>query len=351
MGSPLRARRAAHGFSLIEMMIALVLGLLVVGAAIGIFVSNRAAYRATEDLGRVQEGVRMAFEMMGRNVREAGGNPCNSTDSMPLINVLNLPANNWWTRWGVTPGNVALGGGLVGYDGGVAVDGLNTGSGPGQRVAGTPAISVLTAGQRVATVVSHVPSTQTFTVQNANHGFQAGDLLVVCGQDSDVVSFASVVDSGVGTVRLGGLFQMSNAGGGTTIRHQAAGGTPGNASANLGPAGSEFTYGANATISRVQPSVWYLGNGTGGSSLYQRVVGPNGAITNQEIIQGVQAMNLTYLLPGATSYVAANLVPAGRWGEVVAVRMELTLAGQENIDGNTVTRQLVQVVNLRNRSL
>ena len=58
------ARRAARGFSLIEMMIAMVLGLLVVGAAIGIFVSNQQAYRATEGLGRVQENVRMAFEMM-----------------------------------------------------------------------------------------------------------------------------------------------------------------------------------------------------------------------------------------------------------------------------------------------
>ena len=48
------ARRATRGFSLIEMMIAMVLGLLVVGAAIGIFVSNQQAYRATEGLGRVQ---------------------------------------------------------------------------------------------------------------------------------------------------------------------------------------------------------------------------------------------------------------------------------------------------------
>ncbi|MFP3416601.1 prepilin-type N-terminal cleavage/methylation domain-containing protein, partial [Bacillus sp. SIMBA_074] len=47
-----------QGFSLIELMIALVLGLLVVGAAIGIFLSNRQTYQATEGVGRAQEGVR-----------------------------------------------------------------------------------------------------------------------------------------------------------------------------------------------------------------------------------------------------------------------------------------------------
>lgn len=348
------ARRAARGFSLIEMMIAMVLGLLVVGAAIGIFVSNQQAYRATEGLGRVQENVRMAFEMMARTVRESGGNPCNSTNSMPLINVLNNPANNWWSRWGVTPANAPLGSALVGFAPGAAVDGLATGAAAGQRVAGTPALVVISAEQRAATVVSHTPSTQSFVVQNANHGFQTGDLLVVCGQDSDVVSLASVTDAGVGTVRLGGLFQMSNAGGGTTIRHAIGGSTPGNASANLGPAGTEFTFGANATISRVQASVWYVGNAAApavGSSLYQRVLGPNGAMTTQEIIQGVQAMNLAYLLPGANAYVAADAVPAARWGEVAAVRIELTLQGTQNVDGAPITRQLVQVANLRNRSL
>ena len=65
--------RLARGLSLIELMIALLLGLLVVGGAIGIFTSNRRAYNATESLSRVQENARVAFEMMSRDVREAGG--------------------------------------------------------------------------------------------------------------------------------------------------------------------------------------------------------------------------------------------------------------------------------------
>lgn len=352
-GSP-RVRRHEMGLSLIELMVAMVLGLLVVTAAIGIFVSNQQSYRATESLGRVQEGARMAFEVMARNVREAGGNPCNSTGSTPLINLTNNAANNWWTRWGVSPANAVLGSALIGVDGATAVGGLNSGGGANERVAGTPALITISAEQRVAVIVSHTPASQTFTVQNANHGFQAGDLLVVCGQDGDITSLANITDGGVGTVRLAGLFQMSNAGGSTTVRNVSGGASPGNATANLGPANTLFNYGPNAVLARVQSSVWYVGNGTDatlGNSLYQRVRTPNDVMVDQEIIQGVQAMNLTYLLPGATGYVAAAAVPAGRWGEVSAVRIELTLRGPGAIDGRRIDRRLEQVVNVRNRSL
>ena len=43
------------GFSLVELMISLVLGLLVTAAAVGIFLSNQRTFRATESLARIQE--------------------------------------------------------------------------------------------------------------------------------------------------------------------------------------------------------------------------------------------------------------------------------------------------------
>ena len=63
-------RAAVRGLSLIELMIAMMLGLLVVASASAIFLSNRQTYRATEGLGRVQESGRMAFELMARDLRE-----------------------------------------------------------------------------------------------------------------------------------------------------------------------------------------------------------------------------------------------------------------------------------------
>ncbi|WP_246189403.1 PilW family protein [Pseudoxanthomonas kalamensis] len=211
------------GFSLIELMVALVLGLLVVAAAIGIFLSNQQAYRASESLGRVQESARVAFELMARDVREAGGNPCNSWGNMAIVNVLNSPASNWWSNWGIG----TTGGSLRGYSGAEAINGIPFGSAAAQRVAGTDALVVLSGGDIVANVTAHDPSAATFTVNNAAHGFSTGDILLVCGPNSE----------SEGVVRLGAIFQMTNGGGTTSIAHAVGGGSPGNAISNLGLSG------------------------------------------------------------------------------------------------------------------
>ena len=126
----------ARGVSLIELMIAMLLGLLVVGAAIGIFLTNRQTYAATEGLGRVQENVRTAFELMARDVREAGGNPCDS--SLPTVNVTAAdPTTYWRTDW-VRP-----------------VIGFENGSLPAS-VAGTDAIQLLSGGAGVSLSLIHI---------------------------------------------------------------------------------------------------------------------------------------------------------------------------------------------------
>lgn len=99
------------GFSLVELMIALVLGLLVVGSAVGVFLSNQQTYRATESLARVQENARIAFELMAREVREAAGNPCAS--GLPTADVLNSAGAAWWDNWD---------NGIGGYENGALAD-------------------------------------------------------------------------------------------------------------------------------------------------------------------------------------------------------------------------------------
>ena len=71
-------RRPAAGFSLIEMMVAMVLGVLVLGAAIAVFQTNQRTYRANEGLSRIQESARVAYEMMTRDIRSAGSSACSN---------------------------------------------------------------------------------------------------------------------------------------------------------------------------------------------------------------------------------------------------------------------------------
>src|SRR3546814_14167941 len=73
---PATTKAAQRGFTLIELMVAMVLGLLVVAAAGSLFMSSRKVYGTTASINRIQENQRIAFEILARAVREAGGHPC-----------------------------------------------------------------------------------------------------------------------------------------------------------------------------------------------------------------------------------------------------------------------------------
>ena len=77
-----RRLRQAKGFSLIELMIAMVLGLLVMGAAFAVFMSNQNTYRANEGLNRIQESARTSVELMTRDIRSAGASACSNLSTM-----------------------------------------------------------------------------------------------------------------------------------------------------------------------------------------------------------------------------------------------------------------------------
>lgn len=318
----LRSRAADAGFSLIELMVAMIIGLLVLLATAGIFVSNRQTYDATESVGRLQENARVAFEIMARDIRDAGGNPCSKV--IPVANVLNNPTTQWWMDFG---------NGIFGYTNG----GL-----PGSA-AGTDAIEVKSGAPTGVTVTDHQPTSAQFKVNTINHGLSDGDVLLVCDY------------------RQAAIFQVTNASPGTneTVVHNSGTGTPGNCSKGLGfrspmdcsVNGTAYQYGPNSQMVRFQAAQWYIAeNGRGTRSLYRRAL-RGSALQVEEVVEGVQDMDITYLVPGATEYVPAGSVTATQWREVNAVRVVLALRGADRVgtDGQVLRRTLEHVVTLRNR--
>ncbi len=326
-------RAHAAGFSLVELMVAMVLGLLVSGSAVGIFISNRQANRATDSLSRIQENARTAFELMARNVREAGGNPCSR--AIPPVSVLNGAAGTWWQNFN-NP--------LFGYESNqpfAGGDGIRVGG-----VGGTDAIEIKSAASGGATVVMSNPVSATFQLNTINHGLSPGDIAMVCDNKRSTI------------------FQVSNASPGINaqVNHNAgAVVTPGNCRNLLGapcavPAASaSYQFQGNGVIAQLRAERWFIGNNPrGGRSLFAGVVRNNGgavSVVNEEIVEGVTDMQLTYLVAGAANYVQANAVAANAWNGVVSVRITLTMQGLEAVgtNGGALTRSLSHVVALRNR--
>lgn len=349
-------RTSMAGVTLVELMVALLLGLLVAGAAMSVFIANKKTYVAAENLGRLQETSRVAFELMARDVRELGVNACGS-DLSQAANVLNTPAATWYTDFA---------GGIRGYGASTAFADAGFGTAEGQRVAGTDALQLLSADATQATIQAHVPASARFGLNTVDHGLEVGDIAVACDPQHAAI------------------FQVTNAAPGVNanIVHQTGTGTPGNCSNGLGSpvtcttTGTAYRFGCafggtvaaidcsleenrwSAFIASLRALRWYVGcNGRAscdepaGRSLYRsRLANDAGtlAVRDDEIAEGVTGMTLRYLVDGGAGYVAASAVP--NWNDVVAVAVELDLASRDLVDGQRVERTLEHVVALRGRA-
>lgn len=69
--SQAKTARGMRGVTLVELMIALVIGLILTAGATQIFLGSKETYRTSEALSRVQENGRMALQLLAREIRQA----------------------------------------------------------------------------------------------------------------------------------------------------------------------------------------------------------------------------------------------------------------------------------------
>lgn len=86
-------RTAMAGVSLVELMIALVIGLIIMLGVIQIFSASHAASRLAEGASRVQENARFAMDFLERDLRMAGHMGC-VNDQAHIVKNLGDPVNH-----------------------------------------------------------------------------------------------------------------------------------------------------------------------------------------------------------------------------------------------------------------
>lgn len=319
----------------------MVLGLVIIGGATSLILANRQSYRTNEALSQVQESARTAFELLARDVREAGMSGCDSSGRM--ANVLD-PAGGvtWWQTWF----------GIAGYEGNQTNPAVATSSATGERVAGTDSIILQGIQGTGLTIESHDPTSSNFKINATTTDFVDNDILIVCDFDHAVTM--QVTDYNASNVTV---VHNTGTGGGVAV--------PGNCSKGLGyptdcttTNGNAYIFGPNSQIARLSAVAWYIGNngraGEGGRSLYRRRMSVGGSIVTEEVVAGVTDMQLTYREQGNNDFRAANNV--GTWSNVNAVTIALILqsADQRVTTDNTVNsgrveRRFANIVTLRNR--
>lgn len=319
-----KAGRRASGFTLIELMIAMLLGLIVIAGVVSVFLANQRVYRANQGLGEVQDGTRIAFEMMAHDIRNAGFTGCNSNGR--VANVLNNGpihgGTDWWANWSNA---------VMGYSSG---DPAATAA--SNQVSGTDSIMLLGGSDSSFAVSSYV--SPTFILNDATSDLQNGDVVIVCDPDHAV------------------LFQISSyssPASGVTFAHSLTGTTPGNCSNGLGiptvctAGGTPYTFLLNSQVTKFVAADWYIGaNPDGGKSLYRVGMDNN----PQEMVRDVTNMTITYHQSPNPDFVATTAVT--NWGAVNAAQVTLALESTDKHSGTDVkpiSRTFTATTTVRNR--
>jgi type IV pilus assembly protein PilW len=332
-------RARLRGVTLIELMIAMVLGLLIVAAAGAVYVSSKQAFRANDNLARVQENVRAAFDIISRDIRQTAFFGCAGQD-VKLTNNLSNNTRLLWnfsvpvfgyeasslSAWHTTP-DAAIISPLAGRDI-LAIHTIDEGGGP---------------------VVAQDVANSRISVSQGS-GIVAGDLLIANNCQTATVFQATAVAQNAGL---------------DVVTHGTTGSlTPGNSRAAIdGP----FANGGE--LRRLATRVYYIAiNPAGLPTLFVQSSGGGAA---QEIAEGVEDMQVSYGIDdnadfGVDRYVVAQnetSTPPTFWPNVVSVQIVLNYISPEDFVATTeqsdalntkkdrrMRRQITTTIALRNRA-
>ena len=312
----MNALSKSQGFSLVELMIAMVLGLVLMGGVIQVFLTTKQAYNLNEEMAWIQENARFSVGFMAEDLRMAGYYGCASRSSS-VANVLDDPGASWVTDFGK---------GIFGYDG----DDNNFPTATFPR----PVTS---------TLPNSVPKTDVFTIHKADldNAFQ------VTGHNSNsaVISVESPHNFTEGTILIvsdchhSAVFQTT-APQTQKVNHNSGNSvSPGNCTKGLGlrfvcsANGTGYTYGSDAFLMRAIGHAYYIDEASNGvPSLYRESLDTGGSTTTaEEMVQGVENMQIQYGLDKdgdfiPDRYVDADGVAADEWEtDVVSARITLLL--------------------------
>lgn len=337
---------SSRGFTLIELMVAMLLGLIVIAGVSSVFLANMRSYHANTALGDVQSNARIAFELMARDVRQAGLAGCNSRNNR-ISNVLGNGPNNGGTDWWAN----FLKNAVHGYEGDQDDPAATTGTTEGLRVAGTDSLEVIGAvgtGLSVAESNNGGATKANFKLNEPSSDLQTGDIIMVC--DPDHAALMQITN-----------YNSSN----VTVVHNkgASNPAPGNCSKGLGyptdcgsTNGNSYVFGKNSSVSKLTAHDWYIGvNPLGGKSLYRVAVAYSTSAaklvpTSQEMVRNVTNMQILYHIGGGNNYVEADSVV--NWGAVDAVRVTFTLESADQragTDAKPLERTFTATTTIRNR--
>ena len=242
-------RNSIRGFSLVELMIAMTLGLVLTSSMIAVFLGNKRTSEVNTAMANIQENARFALDSIARDARVSGFQGCIDVNSEQLtVRSNNAP---------ITPNGLRA---TSAHASVINSDGSWTPASPigftpsatFPQVPGTHALTLQFGDQRVAGLSEAMIIPGTVIPSNvlpvklsrpmSELGLKVGDIAIISNCD------------------FGDLFTVTTGSAGSTLAHAATGSDDSNASPNL-----TLAYGLNETLSqtrvmRLNTNVYYIGD-------------------------------------------------------------------------------------------
>lgn len=360
--------RNQKGFSVLELLIALALGLLVVAGIIQLFVGNSRTYEIVNAQSRLQENARFAFDFISERARSAGYFGCAPEDTkiarhltgnwnlIPEYNITE-PVDGWESNGDSTfvPDDlVSLPRTSAGANTFVHVDGNGIDR---TELSAVSDILVFRASEqplgRLATTLQPTGNPVVFT-PGGTPSFAAEDVVLV----SDCEQAALFKVTAVATV-----------GDETTLTRAVVGGGLFDNDANITtPSGDVIaatlsivgrSYGADAKISRVQSTFFFIADSAETNNRGEDVLAlwqKSGSGAPVELVQGVEDMQVLYGVDTTDD----NTLNVNQYqtiddvvdvNDIVAVRVTLTVSSVDVLTENAnqrLQRTYTKTIHVRN---
>jgi len=286
------------GLSLVELMIAMLLGLLLIGGVLQIFLSSKQTFSSNSALSRIQENGRIAMELITYDLRNAGY----KGECVGTLNNLT----------GLTDARYTLDLALQGWESGATIPSWFSET----RRSGTDAILLKHAATASGATPSAASSTTSINTAAAT-GIAQNTILVL----ADPI----------------GCDMFKNNSGASASAVSVDGATFGH------------LYPSTADILKFESTIYYIKNNAAGSpSLYR--IRYNSGSTVEEIAEGMQDLQIKYAVGNASGAVTGDYVDATsitNWANVVSAQVTLTAISTDA--ANPMTRTFNATVGIRNR--
>jgi len=331
------------GLSLIELLIAMVLGLTLAAGVIQIYVGSSTTERSQDARLRIQENGRFALNFLANEIRMAGylgclgsmeGNSANDTLDHPVNSTMQPGFGvQGWEAAGTAPGEIAN------STNNVATIASTNAEWTGSEFAGfnIPTVQAvpnsdilrLWGGVGNAAVVTNIDNSGTDPVitTTTDAGIEENDFLII--SDCEQADFVQACD-------------VNNAGVVTTVT-LTTGCPMGNEANAFVTSIASTVSGDTAEVIRLEGTLFYVGkrddDATNVPTLFRAVLDSDGTIaTPEELIEGVESMQLLYgvntdqdVRATVDAWVTADNV--FDWDEVIGIRLNLLMM---SVEGGTV---------------